>query len=60
MYPLRFVVFWLACAWATLLVILLALFDLLLVRAQERAARRALQEEFTKRVKRGSSEGPED
>src|SRR5205814_10239229 len=44
----RFIFFWFACAWETLLVLLLALLDLLLVRAQARAARRAFGEEFSK------------
>jgi hypothetical protein len=42
-HPWRFIIFWLACAWETVLAILLALFDLLLMRAQERAARKALR-----------------
>jgi hypothetical protein len=42
----RFVLFWLVCAWQTLLAILLALFDLLLTRSQDRAARKALREEL--------------
>lgn len=41
-HPLRFILFWLACGWMTVLGILLALFDLLIVRAQARAARKAL------------------
>jgi hypothetical protein len=45
-HPWRFILFWFACAWETLLVLLLALFDLLLVRAQARAARKAFREEF--------------
>jgi hypothetical protein len=49
-HPWRFIFFWFACAWETLLVLLLALLDLLLVRAQERAARRELQEEFSQRA----------
>jgi hypothetical protein len=47
-HPARFILFWLACAWETLLVILLALYDLLLTRAQEREARQALREEMAK------------
>ena len=43
-HPWRFIFFWLACAWEIVLAILLALFDLLLMRAQERAARKALGE----------------
>jgi hypothetical protein len=45
-HPLRFILYWLACAWETVLVLLLALLDLLLVRAQARAARKALQEQI--------------
>jgi hypothetical protein len=47
-HPWRFVLFWFACAWETILVLLLALLDLLLVRAQARAARKAFREEFSK------------
>jgi hypothetical protein len=47
-HPWRFVFFWFACAWETLLVLLLALLDLLLVRAQARATRQALQQQFSK------------
>jgi len=47
-HPWRFALFWLACAWQTGLAILLALFDLLFARAQERAARKALREELGK------------
>ena len=42
-HPWRFIIFWLACAWETVLAILLALFDVLLMRAQQRAARKALR-----------------
>jgi hypothetical protein len=47
-HPVRFIVYWLACGWQTLLVLLLALLDLLLVRAQARAARKALREDVKK------------
>lgn len=43
-HPWRFIFYWLICGWQTLLVFLLALFDILLVRAQARAARKALRE----------------
>jgi hypothetical protein len=46
-HPWRFILFWLACAWETVLVLLLALFDLLLIRAQARAARKAFREELS-------------
>ena len=43
-HPWRFILYWLVCAWETLLVLLLALLDMLLVRAQARAARKAMQQ----------------
>jgi hypothetical protein len=46
-HPWRFIFFWFACAWETILVLLLALLDILLLRAQTRAARKALQEEVS-------------
>lgn len=47
-HPVWFILFWLACAWMTLLAILLALFDLLLARAEVRAAKRAMQAELAR------------
>jgi protein-S-isoprenylcysteine O-methyltransferase Ste14 len=44
-HPGRFILFWLICAWQTLLVLLLALLDMLLLRAEGRAARKALREQ---------------
>ena len=55
-HPWRFIFFWFACAWEVLLVLLLALLDILLVRAQARAARKALQEEFSERPAPDSSD----
>jgi hypothetical protein len=43
-HPGRFIMFWLACAWFTLTAVGMALFDLLMVRAQSRAAKRELRE----------------
>lgn len=40
--PGWFIFYWLVCAWVTVTAVLLAIFDLLLVRAEERAARRRL------------------
>ena len=48
-HPWRFVLFWFACAWETLLVLLLALLDLLLIRAEGKAARKAAREQFAAR-----------
>jgi protein-S-isoprenylcysteine O-methyltransferase Ste14 len=40
--PGWFIFYWLACAWMTVTVVLLAIFDLLLVRVQARDEKRAL------------------
>src|SRR3979409_2384591 len=45
----RFILFWFACAGVTLTASLLALLDLLMVRAKARRARKALREEALKR-----------
>lgn len=47
-HPVWFILFWALCAWITMLAILLALFDLLMVRAEARAARKALGAKFSK------------
>jgi biotin transporter BioY len=47
-HPWRFILFWFACAWDTLLALLLALLDMLVIRAQARATRKAVREEFSK------------
>jgi carbon starvation protein CstA len=52
-HPWRFIFFWFACAWETVLAILLALFDVLLMRAQERAARKALHEQIQSEKREG-------
>jgi len=59
-HPWRFILYWLACAWETVLVLLLALFDLLLVRAQTRAARKLLREQFGKGVDPDLQDARED
>ncbi len=41
-----FTLFWFGCAWLTLLALLLALYDLLMVRAETRARREALRRQF--------------
>jgi hypothetical protein len=45
-HPWRFILYWLACAWLIVLVLLLALLDLLLVGARSRADRKALREQI--------------
>ena len=59
-HPLRFILFWLACGWLTITTLLLALFDVLLARAQSRAAQRALREQMLRdaEAERGDA-GPE-
>jgi len=42
-HPTRFIVFWLACGWVTILALLLAVFDILMVRKEGRALRENLQ-----------------
>jgi cation transport ATPase len=59
-HPWRFILYWLACAWETALVLLLALLDLLLVRAQARAARKALQQQISHSPDQASGENRED
>jgi hypothetical protein len=41
----RFILFWFACAWVTLTASLLALLDLLMVRAKARQARKILRQQ---------------
>jgi predicted tellurium resistance membrane protein TerC len=48
--PLLFLLYWAACAWITVLAVLLAIFDLLVVRARLRGERRRLEAEYLKRV----------
>ncbi len=42
-HPVWFTIYWFACGWLTLTAMLLALFDLLMVRIAARRAKRALQ-----------------
>src|SRR2546423_14291643 len=47
-HPGWFILFWVACAWLTLTALLLALFDLLMLRAQDRTARKILREKLNR------------
>ena len=49
------VLWWGVCAWLTLLAVLLALFDMLMIRAAARRERKRLQREF---LEKDSSAGP--
>jgi len=54
-HPGRFILFWLVCAWLTLTAILLAVFDLLMVRIEARNARRELRAEIERTQSRSGS-----
>ncbi len=43
-HPWRVLIFWIVCIWLTLTALLLAIFDLLMVRMEARRAERALRE----------------
>ena len=45
-HPWRVILFWIICIWLTFTALLLALFDLLILRLQTRRAERALREKF--------------
>src|SRR5437762_13902896 len=47
-HPGWFVFFWVTCAWFTLTALLLALFDLLILRVQDRAARKILRKKLNR------------
>jgi MFS-type transporter involved in bile tolerance (Atg22 family) len=49
-HPLAFAIFWLACAWILVCVILLAIYDLLLVMRRGREERRAARREIFKDI----------
>ena len=59
-HPMRFILFWFICAWLTLTAILLAVFDLLMVRLEARKAQRILREESSRSQTSGSSESRTD
>jgi hypothetical protein len=47
-------IYWFACLWLTLTALLLALFDMLIVRADARKAERMLREQYPKAASAGS------
>lgn len=55
-HAMRFIIFWAVCAWLTVTALLLALFDVLILRAQSRAARRALRGEVASKVESSAAE----
>jgi hypothetical protein len=57
-HPGWFILFWFACGWVALTAMLLAVFDLLMIRMQARQAERGLQQRFSARAPSTES-GPE-
>ncbi len=55
-HPLLFLAYWAVCAWITLLAVLLALYDLMKVRADAQRLRRELAEEHLE--KKADDEDP--
>jgi protein-S-isoprenylcysteine O-methyltransferase Ste14 len=54
-HPWRVIIFWIACIWLTLTALLLAIFDLLMVRMEARRAERALRESLRTNPTRATS-----
>jgi len=50
----RFILFWAICAWLTLAAILLAVFDLLIVKLEGQQNERTLREKFLRSANQGS------
>jgi hypothetical protein len=50
--PAWFIFYWAICGWVTMTAVLLALLELLMVRAQARVARRALAEKLAREAER--------
>ena len=46
-HPVWFTIYWFACGWLTLTAMLLALFDLLMVRMEARKTKKALQAQIS-------------
>lgn len=57
---LAFILFWAACAWLTVAAVLLAAFDILVVSAAGRAARRQLEQDILKAAQRGKKDDTDD
>ena len=55
-HPWLYFFYWAACGWLTLTGVLLALLDILLLRAAARATRRHLEQEFAERTMKGEDQ----
>ena len=47
-HPVLFVLYWVACGWQTLTALLLALFDMLMIRAEARSVQKNMRDELAK------------
>ena len=52
-HPAIYFLYWAACGWLTLTGLLLAVFDILIVRATARAMRRHLEQQFAEKQMKG-------
>ncbi len=59
-HPILFLLYWGACLWFTGLSILMALYDMLMVRKAGIISRRKLAEEMKGEISRAASEKPDD
>ena len=59
-HAVRFILYWLTCAWFTVAALLLALFDALMVRAQARGARKMLGKKFSSKQSSATEEDEDD
>jgi TRAP-type C4-dicarboxylate transport system permease small subunit len=55
-HPLTFLFYWAACGWLTILSVLMAIFDLLLLRAAARAARKKLEASYLHEARKAAEE----
>ena len=55
-HPWRVIFFWIACIWFTFTALLLALFDLLVLRLQARRAEREMREKMKSSAQRSTSQ----
>jgi prolipoprotein diacylglyceryltransferase len=55
-HPITFLFYWAACGWLTITSVLMATFDLLIVRASARAERRKLEATYLAEAERAAQE----
>lgn len=55
-HPWLYFLYWAACGWLTITGVLLALFDILLIRAAARATRRQLERQFAEKEMKGDDQ----